>query len=208
MYTQGNMVTECDKVNRRTNSVVLATFVALGLMGSSGCFIKKQPSVFTPPPPQAKPKVAETPTLADPPLIAGDPESTLPVTPNSVPEAPAPPKPVPQPKKQPVATAPPKPTATPTPDQPDPPPSLAPIFTNEERREYNKSIDDSLEHVRRDLAALAKKNLNPDQQKEINLISTFQKQAEQAREAQDLTTAVNIAKRAEVLAADLLSRFP
>jgi hypothetical protein len=207
MYTQANMVTQRDKVNRRTNSGVLATFVVLGMMGSSGCFFKKQPLVFTPPPPQAQPKVAETPTLADPPLIAGDPEAALPETPNSIPEAPAPPKPVPQPKKERVATTPPRPAATPAPDQPEPP-SLAPIFTQEERREYNKSIDDSLEHVRRDLAALSKKNLNPDQQKEVNLISTFQKQAEQMREAQDLTTAANIAKRAEVLAADLLSRFP
>ena len=82
------------------------------------------------------------------------------------------------------------------------------MFTAEERRDYNKSIDDSLERVRRALTVLAKKNLNPDQQNEINRISTFQKQAEQARETQDLTTAVSLAKRAEVLAEDLLSRFP
>ena|SRR5579862_3736410 len=202
------MLTWRTKVNRRTNSGVLATIVILGMTSSSGCLFKKQPSVFTPPPPRERPKVAETPTLPDPPMVAGDPEATLPNMPNSVPEAPAPPKPVPQPKKQPVATAPPKPTpTTPAPDQPEQP-TLGPIFTATEKRDYNKSIDDSLEHVRRDLAALARKNLNPDQQKEINLISTFLKQAEQAREAQDLTTAVNIAKRAEVLAADLLSRFP
>src|SRR5579862_2178381 len=186
------MLTWRTKVNRRTNSGVLATIVILGMTSSSGCLFKKQPSVFTPPPPRERPKVAETPTLPDPPMVAGDPEATLPNMPNSVPEAPAPPKPTP---------------TTPAPDQPEQP-TLGPIFTATEKRDYNKSIDDSLEHVRRDLAALARKNLNPDQQKEINLISTFLKQAEQAREAQDLTTAVNIAKRAEVLAADLLSRFP
>jgi len=141
--------------------------------------------------------------------VAADPEATLPPpTPNSVPEAPAPPKPAPQPKKQPVATTPPKP-ATPAPAEPtEPPIRLTQMYTAEERREYNKSIEDSLEKVRRDLTILAKKNLNPEQQNQINTISTFQKQAEQAREAQDLTTAVSLAKRAEVLAADLLGRFP
>jgi hypothetical protein len=193
--------------SRRIYSGVLATIVVLAMTSSSGCWFRKSPSVFTPPPPREQPKVAETPVLSDPPLISGDPEATLPATPNAVPEAPAPPKPVPQPKKQPPATIPTRTVPTPTPDQPEQP-TLGPIFTATERRDYNKSIDDSLEHVRRDLAALAKKNLNPDQQKEINLISTFQKQAEQAREAQDLTTAVSLAKRAEVLAADLLSRFP
>jgi hypothetical protein len=141
-------------------------------------------------------------------MVAADPEATLPPpTPNSVPEAPAPPKPTPPPRKQPVATTPPKPVAPAPPDQPEPP-KLTQMYTAEELRDYNKQIDESLEKVRRDLTVLAKKNLNPDQQNQINTISTFQKQAEQAREAKDLTTAVSLAKRAEVLAEDLLGRFP
>jgi hypothetical protein len=81
------------------------------------------------------------------------------------------------------------------------------MYTAEERKDYNKQIDDSLEKVRRALTVLAKKNLNPDQQNIINTISTFVKQTEQAREGQDLTTGVSLAKRAEVLAEDLLGRF-
>jgi hypothetical protein len=81
------------------------------------------------------------------------------------------------------------------------------MYTAEQRRDYNKSIDDSMEKVRRALMILSKKNLNPDQQNQINTISTFLKQTEQSREAQDLTTAVSLAKRAEVLAEDLLARF-
>jgi len=142
-------------------------------------------------------------------MVAADPEATLPPpTPNSVPEAPAPPKPAPPPRTRPVVATPPKPVAPTPPDQPDPPPKLTQMYTAEERRDYNKQIDDSLEKVRRDLTVLAKKNLNPDQQNQINTISTFQKQAEQARETQDLSTAALLAKRAEVLAEDLLGRFP
>src|SRR5271170_5704109 len=166
-------------VNLRINSGILATIIVLGMCSSSSCWFRKKPSVFTPPPPQARPKVAETPRLPEPPMVAADPEATLPPpTPNSVPDVPAPPKPAaPQRKQTPVATTPPKQVAPAPPDQPEPP-KLTQMYTAEERRDYNKQIDDSLEKVRRALTVLAKKNLNPDQQNQINTISTFQKQAE------------------------------
>jgi hypothetical protein len=41
----------------------------------------------------------------------------------------------------------------------------------------------------------------------LNRIQTFQKQAEQARDA-DLVTAVNLARRADLLAQDLIKRLP
>ena len=194
-------------VNPRIISGIYAAIVVLGMVSSSSCWFRKSPAVFTPPPPQAQPKVAETPRLPEPPVVAADPDATLPPTPNSVPEAPAPPKPAPQPKKQTAPPVAPRPATPVVPDQPEPP-TLTRMFTPEERRDFNKQIDDSLEKVRRALTTLSKKNLNPDQQAQINTISTFQKQAEQSREAQDLTTAVSLAKRAEVLAEDLLNRLP
>jgi hypothetical protein len=74
-------------------------------------------------------------------------------------------------------------------------------------REYNQALDQSLERVRRALAIAAGKNLNADQSEIVNRIRTFQKQAEQARE-QDLVTAVNLARRADLLAKDLVERLP
>jgi hypothetical protein len=41
----------------------------------------------------------------------------------------------------------------------------------------------------------------------VGRIQTFQKQAEQAREL-DLVTAVNLARRADLLAQDLIKRLP
>jgi hypothetical protein len=61
--------------------------------------------------------------------------------------------------------------------------------------------------VKKALGTLAGKSLNAEQ-KEITIrITTFQKQAEQARE-QDPVTAVSLARRADVLAKDLLERLP
>ncbi len=61
--------------------------------------------------------------------------------------------------------------------------------------------------MRKALAIAAGKNLNANQSEIVNRIRTFQKQAEQARE-QDLVTAVNLARRADLLARDLLERLP
>ncbi len=75
-------------------------------------------------------------------------------------------------------------------------------------REHNRAIDESLDRVKKVLAALSKRNLNAEQSETVNRITTFQKQAEQAREAQDLANAELLAKRADLLAQDLLARVP
>ena len=94
----------------------------------------------------------------------------------------------------------------PPPETP-PLPKLGQIFTAVQLREYNQALDQSLERVRKALAIAAGKNLNANQSEIVNRIRTFQKQAEQARE-QDLVTAVNLARRADLLARDLLERLP
>jgi hypothetical protein len=101
---------------------------------------------------------------------------------------------------------PPKPIPTPT-DQP-PPIRLGQIYTPDQQREYNRTIDEALNRVNRVLETLAKKNLNAGQQEEVGRITTFKKQAEQAREAQDLMTAASLAQRADTFAQDLLARIP
>jgi hypothetical protein len=64
-----------------------------------------------------------------------------------------------------------------------------------------------MERVKRALAMVAAKNLSAEQKDTAKLIQTFLAQAEQARE-QDLVTAVNLARRADLLAKDLLERLP
>ncbi len=175
----------------------------------SSCLFRKTPPSFTPPPPQTQPQMsAKQPVVSSPPpLIAGDPSATIPNAPVTIPELPAPPAPKPPVRGRPTPVQP-KPTqAAPPPDQP-PPPKLGQIFAPEEMRQYNRAIDDSLNRVKRALEILAHKSLNPDQQNEVNRIATFQKQAEQAREAQDMLTAVSLAQRADTLAQDLLGRVP
>ena len=86
-------------------------------------------------------------------------------------------------------------------------PRLGQIFTAEQVREYNRSLDENLDRVKKALNNLAGKKLNPEQTEVVNRIRTFQVQAEQARE-QDLVTAVSLARRADLLAKDLLGRLP
>ncbi len=149
--------------------------------------------------------------LPSPPDIAGDPTATVP--PQTLQTMPPPLEPPPAttiPQRGNVGIAPPKPAPTPTPSPaPDvpAPPKLGQIFTADQLREYNRALDDSLERVRRVLGALAGKNLNAEQSEIANRIRTFQRQAEQARE-QDLVTAVSLARRADLLANDLLKRLP
>ncbi|HEX5431782.1 MAG TPA: hypothetical protein VFW83_07440, partial [Bryobacteraceae bacterium] len=87
------------------------------------------------------------------------------------------------------------------------PPKIVQIFTPEQQREYNRELDDSLGRVQRALEVVSRKSLTPEQTAAADRIRVFQTQAEQAR-TQDLVTAVNLARRADLLAKDLLERLP
>ncbi len=168
---------------------------------SGSCWFQKTHTVFIPPPPQVQPRIpTEAVSLPQPTMIAGDP--LPPETPDSIPTLAPPPAP-PAPHRRPA-----EPTHTaappPAPEQPETP-RLGPVFTPDQRREYNRALDESLDHVRRALEILASRNLNSEQSQVRNTISTFQHQAEQYRD-QDLISAVNLAHRADLLAQDLLTR--
>jgi len=81
------------------------------------------------------------------------------------------------------------------------------MFTAEQAREYNQTLTESFARVDSALARLEGKQLTADQSQTADRIRTFRKQAEQARE-QDLVTAVSLARRADLLAKDLLGRLP
>jgi hypothetical protein len=181
---------------------VLWLFVTVSM---SSCLFRKQARVFNPPPPPPPRTVPEPepPTLSPPELDNEDVGVHQPSLPEGeIPELPGPPKP-PPPRRPTVASVP-KPVP---PVEVLPLPKLGQIFTAEQLRDYNRSLDESLDRVRKALEILARKSLTAEQSETAERIRTFQKQAEQARE-QDLVTAVSLARRADLLAQDLLGRLP
>jgi hypothetical protein len=188
----------------------LLPFILALSLDSTSCWFRKStpPRVFVPPPPVAHPPVATVqPDLPPPPEIdmpedAGIVEGIPPAMPPAEPPPPAPPRRTPPPVRantQPAAPVPPEVQPT--------TPRLGQIFTAEQLRGYNRAVDESLDRVRRVLGRVAGKNLNPELTDIVSRIQTFQKQAEQARE-RDLVTAVNLARRADLLAQDLVKRLP
>ncbi len=187
---------------------LLPLILALSL-GTTACWFQKKTAarVFVPPPRPARPSVAsvvpEIPAAPEVELDWGMPQ--IEGFPESLPTAVAPPPPAPRRTPPPVrATAPPPAVIPP---EPQPAPRLGQIFTAEQSREYNRSLDESLDRVRKILGSVGGRNLNPELTQIVERIQTFQKQAEQARE-QDLVTAVNLARRADLLAQDLVKRLP
>jgi len=185
---------------------------ALSLASTSCLRQKTQARAFTPPPARARPAAVEdaSPQLPEAPQIAVDTASIvpppLPENPDLTTEIPDAPKriarrPAPvTPAPKPVAQGPAAPETLVT-------PKLAQMFTPEELRENTRALDESLDRVNRALVNLEARNLTPEQKEIAERIRTFRKQAEQARE-QDLLTAVSLARRADLLAKDLLERLP
>ncbi|MDP9113311.1 MAG: hypothetical protein M3O20_06470 [Acidobacteriota bacterium] len=179
-------------------------------MGTTSCFFQKKTAarVFVPPPPVARPVIASVvPEIPQAPEVELDAElPQIEGFPESLPANAGPPPPAPRRTPPPVRATAPPPAAIPT-EPPPAMPKLGQIFTADQLREYTRSLDESLDRVRKVLGGVAGKNLNPELTQIVGRIQTFQKQAEQARE-QDLVTAVNLARRADLLAQDLVKRLP
>jgi len=195
---------------RRTVGVTLAMSVGLGTWSCDLPLThhRQQARVFIPPPPPPRPAKEPPPQLPAAPQVAMVLVSLPAPVPASGPVivelGPPPPAPVKRPPP-----APPKTQATAP--QPEPPtvvpPKLGQMFTAEQAREYNQTLTESFARVDSALARLEGKQLTADQSQTADRIRTFRKQAEQARE-QDLVTAVSLARRADLLAKDLLGRLP
>ncbi len=182
-------------------------FVALILaLASSGCLFKKSPA-----PAPAPPAIITTPSAAKPsPTILKEPVPE--VTPSTVPTL-APPvslhpslPPAPKPPRQTRRRQPnPQPplVATPAPvTQPAPPPQLGEIITPAQQSELSRTVDQSVGAARAALTRLRGRPLTGEQSETAARIRTFADQADQARKT-DLRSAVQLARRAEVLARDL-----
>ena len=196
----------------RLATVLLTIGLSLSL---SGCWIRKKAATTPPPPaPQAKPV---------PPLRAPEPK------PPATKPLPAPPQPgveeppqiaLPAPKKTPPPRPAPRKKASPTPPPPAPPPpppaeqtpaapppQLGEILSDAERRQYEADYGQCLSRARSVLQQASGKSLSPTQRETVERIKTFIQQAEESK-GRDLATALQLARRADVLGQDLLKDLP
>ena len=87
--------------------------------------------------------------------------------------------------------------------QPLPPPQLGEILSPEQRRQYEADYTQSLARARAALQQTSGKPLSGTQKETVGRIGTFIQQAEESK-ARDLATALQLARRADVLGQDLL----
>jgi len=190
-------------------AILLAVIFALG---SAACGHRLVSRAFVPPPPRPRAAIPPQPQIpafeaaADLGKVCTSCDEGLPelLASITIPIEVLPPPPAPPKKPQVVAT--PKPTPTPPPVETGPSPRLGQIFTADQLREYNRTLDESLTRVRTVLAVAGGRKLNAQQSEMVGRIRTFMLQAEQARQ-QDLVTAVSLARRADLLAQDLSASF-
>jgi hypothetical protein len=186
-----------------------ASFV-LFLVWETACQTKRV-SVPLPPPPAARLPAEQTPP---PPAPSPQPNSPAPTTTTPAQDAPPyqvnkAPQPAPAAKKAVrSATAPAATTPSPTPAAPvaAPAPKLGDVLTANEQQKYTAAIDQSLSKAQTSLNAIGTRQLNKNQQADVEQIRNFIKQAETARSS-DPAGAKSLAERAEVLARDLAASF-
>lgn len=189
---------------------VAASALWLGTMlSSTGCLFQKKPRAYVPPrlPPPVRVVPAPPPLLDTAPAIEVAAVELPESAPPELPPLPAPAKPQPPPRRPPVVATAPKPTPPPAEVTPTLP-RITQILSAQQIRDYTRELDEALNRSMEVLkTAAGKKNLTAEQRETMETITVFQKQAVQARE-DDLVTAVNYARRADLLAKDLLAHLP
>ena len=129
------------------------------------------------------------------------PAASIPPVPRSTPAPRKRPAPVANPGNAPSAEAAPPPVRSRT----EPPAAgLGEMLPTAEREETIRRIDAALYRARKNLAVLANRSLTAEQTKNVERVDILSRQAREARAANDLVTAKNLADRAEVLSEDLL----
>lgn len=169
------------------------------------------PAVNLPPsqtePAVAKPEVEPEPQVIRPKLEKVEPppkprarKSTAPKTDATKTEAPKT-----EPAKTETPAAPP-PAATPQENPPEsakPEPLLGEVLSESQRKAYLQTVQENLTQARESLAEVQRKNLTAEQNESAERVRTFIRQAEESKQT-DLTAAVQFARRAALLAKDLL----
>lgn len=191
------------------------TLVLLLSLAATGCFsARKKPRPALPiPPQQAMTKPA--PVLSLPPVIAPvetpveraqaqakpDVSAVAPATP-----APAAARTPAARRNRPASALAPVPASAlpPAPETaPQPAPLLREILTPETQARYDAGLSRSIAQARAALTQAAKRKLTPPQRENVRRIETFLVQAEASRK-DDIGSALQLARRAELLGQDLL----
>lgn len=198
----------------RIGGAILLIFLSAGM---SGCwsFHKKAPKALPP----LNPAVLRMPSPATP--VDLPPEATTPIRIEPPPHPPEvtiiKPELQPQPEKK-AAKAHPKPAVkkpaialapgattvpatTPT-ETPAPPPQLAELIPDERRQKMQLEIEQSLDRARSTLTVASQRTLTHRQNETAERVRTFIRQAEEAK-TRDISTAVQLSRRADLLAQDL-----
>jgi type IV secretory pathway VirB10-like protein len=172
--------------------------LAVLCLGMSGClFWKKAAPKIPAPVPAAQPVAAQ----AAPPPVAQN--ATPAATPMPVPTPKETPTPKPTVRSNPVpAPPPPAPTATPVAPV-APPPPLREIISGEQRRQYESEFSKGVARASAALKQASTRTLNASQQETAARVRTFLAQAK-AMQDNDISTALQLARRADLLGQELL----
>jgi len=190
----------------KTASLVLAIALCLGAGGCS-LFKKAPPKISAPvsaPPPAVQPVAPPEVQPAPPPAVEPDP---LPLEsapkPTAVAPEPAPPVPAPKPtvRRNPAAPPPPPPPPAATPVAPPP---LGEIISPSQRRQYESDFSQGVARANAALKQASARTLNAAQHETAARIRTFLNQASAMRD-NDISTALQLVRRADLLGQELLS---
>jgi len=179
-----------------TSRPAIFALLAVMALSAGGCNRSRRTTAPAPPP-------APVPASAP---AASEPAPPSPVVP--------PPKPKPEPsqEKAPLAPQPPSPAQVahppkpkPVPAQPPaPPPAFGQILTPQQQTELRRSYQQSAQFARQTLSQLSGRALSQDQADTANRVRSFLSQADEAQ-SKDPSVAAQLARRAELLARDLLN---
>lgn len=178
--------------------------MALISLATTGCIFKKKAppvAVVSKPPlrPFSLPKKPDPPVVAEPQIqVAADaelPELTLPVdSPKVVP-------PPPKPRRRPSQSASQNPVLSQ--EEAPPLPQLGAVLSPQERDRLSEEYSVRKKRAEAVLSRSSARSLSGQQLETLQRVRSFLRQAEDQR-AQDLATAVQLVRRADLLAADLV----
>ena len=184
-----------------TQSGVAKLAVVLLCAGLSGCFgAKKKPLLPIPPPPApvVRPEALPTPEVPTPEVPAPNVKSVPPTVRMPPAARPARPKPVPT-----VPAAP----EVPKPAPPTPQPPLGAILSASTEHQLRLELDQLVVRARAAMERSNGQTLTGVQRETVERIKSFLEQANAARD-KDPATALQLARRADLLGQDLAKSLP
>jgi len=181
-----------------TSRPAIFALLAVMALSAGGCKSSRRTAAPAPPPPPVPAAPAVSPPAVSPPAAVAPPpkpkpepaQETAPPTPPPV-QVVHPPKPKTEPAQAPAQPAP-------------PPPAFGQILTPQQQTELRRSYQQSAQFARQTLSQLSGRALSQDQADTANRVRSFLSQADEAQ-SKDPSAAAQLARRAELLARDLLN---